>query len=232
MRFGKLAKKACQEVRDFFVKPIRVFCFHQVSDAYNPVTTWKCDWTQTDVFKQSIKQLLNDGYSFISLTEAYEHITKDVFRRKKYAVLTFDDGDSSLKDLLPWIDEMNIPVTLFVNPASLLGESQREKPMDLLTAQALQVLEQKYNRLITIGNHGYFHRKCADLSIEEFQDDVQKSESFLTQYARKIPFYAYPYGSHSSSTNKYLLSINLCPVLCDGQKNYSDTRVIHREVVI
>lgn len=232
MRFGELSKKLCRKVRNLFMKPIRVFCFHQVSNEYNPLTTWKCDWMQTDVFKQSILQLLNDGYSFISLTDAYDHIRKDVFRRKKYAVLTFDDGDSSLRDLLPWIDEMNIPVTLFVNPASLLGESQRDKPMDLLTAQALQVLEQKYNRLITIGNHGYFHKKSTDLSFEEFRDNVQKSESFLTQYAEKIPFYAYPYGNHSSSTNEYLLGINLCPVLCDGQKNYSDSQVIHREVVI
>ncbi len=36
------------------------------------------------------------GVEFISLTEAYEHICNDNIRCKRYAVLTFDDGYTSL----------------------------------------------------------------------------------------------------------------------------------------
>jgi hypothetical protein len=62
------------------LRPIRVFCFHHVSDEYDPLTMWECDWTSTSMFKQSIENLRRHGYVFVSLQQAQSHLKNDWFR--------------------------------------------------------------------------------------------------------------------------------------------------------
>ena len=212
------------------LQPIRVFCFHIVSDAFNKETMWDCDWMSTAGFKNWVSEILLD-YKFIPLQDAYNHIKNDRFRLKKYAVLTFDDGHSSIKGVLPWLAKNKIPVTLFVNSGILSNACSREKPMSLLTVDELHFLESRYGSILTIGNHGFSHESCNNIPFEVFKKDVFSSESFLSQFKLKIPFFAYPFGHYSEGMNVFLNSIDLVPVLCDGMKNYSDPKSIHREVV-
>lgn len=213
------------------LKPIRVFCYHQVSDVFNPETTWECDWKQTDVFKGQILDLLHNGVSFISLADAYEHIQHDLFRTNRYAVITFDDGSRSVQDIVPWLAEQSIPVTLFVNPLFLLGEGKREKPMEFLSYHDLELLVKKYPSLITLASHSYGHEMCDTLNIEEFQDTIRRSEDVLSSLPGKIPFFAYPCGRHTSKTDNILIEQHLVPVYCDGMKNYGCTSSISRELL-
>ena len=97
------------------LQPIRVFCLHHACEQFDAEAMYPCDWMALDELKQKIIALRNQGYQFISLTKAYHHLKKDYFRRKKYAVLTFDDGYKSLKEVLPWLEEQKIPATLFIN---------------------------------------------------------------------------------------------------------------------
>ena len=55
---GTIAKKIIK----LRLQPIVVLCFHQVSDEYNPLTMWKCDWTKTKQFKQNVLELKKHGY--------------------------------------------------------------------------------------------------------------------------------------------------------------------------
>ena len=84
------------------LQPIRVFCLHHVCKTYDGITMYQGDWMQIDEFKQKVLRMRQDGVEFISLTDAYNKITNDKFRNHKYAVLTFDDGYASLKEILPW----------------------------------------------------------------------------------------------------------------------------------
>ena len=108
------------------LKPIRVFCFHQVSDEFDPDSMKQCDWMQVDAFKQRLLTLKKKN-TFVSLEEAYRHVANDRCRLKHYAVLTADDGWASLKSILPWLDEQKIPVTLFLNPLYMDGKHFREQ---------------------------------------------------------------------------------------------------------
>ena len=104
------------------LQPIRVVCFHQVSDEYNPLTMWECDWTQTELFKRNILNLKRQGVIFLSLSEAYDKLRHDWYRRKKYVALTADDGYKSILNILPWLEEQKIPITLFINTKYLDGK--------------------------------------------------------------------------------------------------------------
>lgn len=226
------------------LQPIRVFCFHQVSDEYNPLTMWECDWTQTELFKRNIQNLKERGYTFISLTDAQKKLKYDWFRHKKYAVLTADDGYKSLLNILPWLEEQRIPVTLFVNTKYLDGKSwsaineeqaMRAKPdVDMLEDVCPDLYMSKEelfsltSSMITVGMHGHKHLDGTIQTVNEFRTNVEQCRDILAEHPRYVPFFAYTWGKHNNETDGVLKEMGLVPVLVNGTKNYSYKGYIDR----
>lgn len=212
-------------------QPIQVLAFHQVSDTFDESTMWQCDWTQTEQFKRNILALKGQ-YTFISLAEAHKHLREDKFRFHKYAVLTADDGWASVLNIIPWLAELQIPITLFLNPQYLDGIHHQERETEkLLTKRDIERIVEEYSPYITIASHGWTHKDCCKMEREEFIKSVQDSERYLSSMNGKIPFYAYTFGHHTNELNKWLLKQCLIPVLVDGAKNYNDITQIHRECI-
>lgn len=223
--------KAHHKLTHLFLRPIHVFVFHQVSDVYNPDTMWDCDWTQTENFKQNIKTL-QKKYTFLSLQEAYERVRYDCLRLKNYAVLTSDDGWASLRNILPWLISQKIPVTLFLNPAYLLGEETPQKgEASLLKENEVKEFLQQGAGLLSIASHGWNHTFCSTLSLQGFVLSVKNSEAYLSQKKEYVPFFAYPCGRHIGEQDEFLIENHIVPVYCDGMKNYNDPNCIHRECI-
>lgn len=214
------------------LQPIRAFCFHHVSDSFDDSTMKRCDWLPTDMFKQLILQLREEGYTFISLPEAQVKLQHDAFRRSKYAVLTADDGWASLKNILPWLHEQQIPITLFLNPAYLDGmhyrDSEKEK---YLTKEDVLNLHTQYS-LLTIGTHGWEHRDPVNMTDQDFKDSLQKSIEYLKEIPNYIPYFAFPYGHHKGNQIDIVNQMGVVPVMVgwDGE-NYSDRNYIDRELL-
>ena len=209
------------------LQPIRVFCLHHVCEQFDAEAMYPCDWMVLDEFKKQIIALRSQGYQFISLTSAYEHLKNDWFRRKKYAVLTFDDGYKSLKEVLPWLEEQKIPATLFINGKYLDGKSYRETPKEqYLTYDELFSLT---NPLIEIGHHGWEHTAATEMTEEELLESLQKNIEILSAHPRYIPFWAYTWGRHTKSNDNCLLNTGIIPVLIEGNKNYKRIGSINRE---
>lgn len=213
------------------LQPIRVLCFHQVSDEFDPSTMWECDWTQIEQFKRVVVHL-QEQYTFISLPDAYEKLQHDVIRYKKYAVLTADDGWASLLNIVPWLDEQNIPITLFINPAYLDGKHfQARETEKLLTQQEISEMVDKYPNCVMIASHGYTHVDANALSIFEFKSNVLNAEEILKEIKNMVNFYAFTYGRYNAEQIAYLKEVNIVPVLADKRKNYRFDGVIHRECI-
>lgn len=231
MSLGNLLKKICRRIRGVFVKPIRVFCFHQVSDVFEPETMWECDWTQTDVFKKKILAL-KEKYTFVSLTEAYNHIANDIIRLKNYAALTADDGWASVKNIIPWLAEQGIPVTLFLNPLYLDGKHYQSRETEkLLTFEDVKKMANQYGSLVTIASHGWSHKDCLKMSDKEFEKYVQKAECYLNSFEGKILYYAFTYGNYRIEQVEYLKKQGIIPVFIDNKNNYDQLFAIHRELL-
>ena len=211
--------------------PIRVFVFHQVSDAFEPETMWDIDWTQTDAFKDIIRSLMKK-YTFISLNEVKDHLANDRFRFRDYAALTSDDGWASLQNILPWLVGNKIPVTLFLNPSCLDGKHWNSRETDkLLTEEEVRRIVGDGTPYITVASHGWTHRNCKTMSENEFVDSVRRSEAVLGTIPGKVPFYAFASGLSRSEQVAYLKKNHLIPVFVDGMKNETDASVIHRECI-
>lgn len=227
--FSKIWTKIKRKWMKLRLQPIRVFCLHHVCEQFDADAMNVGDRMSLDEFKQKINTLQDQGYEFISLTEAYEHLRNDYIRIKKYAVLTFDDGYASLKEILPWLEEQQIPATLFVNGKYLDGQSYRKSPKEqYLTYDELFALT---NQLIEIGSHGWEHINANAMAVEEFISSVNKNIVLLSAHLRYIPFHAYTYGGHNHKVDTKLHEEYIIPVLVDGMKNYNDSKCIHRELL-
>jgi len=227
------------------LQPIRVFCFHQTSEQYDPAVYCKPDWMPLSELKGKVQSLQNDGYTFISLQEAYKHIRKDKVRKKKYAVLTCDDGLKCQAALIPWLEEEKIPMTMFVSAKYLEGKSCGQQILNYFKIaddeQERKLAEQLYlnseelsaidSMMVTIGMHGYEHVDDASVSCEAFHENVENSIKALRNHKHFISFYAYPYGKHTEQTDNILKDSHIMPVYVDGLKNYNDILSIHREIL-
>lgn len=211
------------------LQPIRVYCLHHVCAEFNAEIMNRDDWMQMDEFKQKVAAMRQNGVEFISLKDAYRHICKDKVRCKKYAVITFDDGYASLKEILPWLNEQKIPVTLFINGKYLDGKSYRKNPKEkYLTKDELWA---SASPLIEIGNHGWEHVRVTDMTEEEFEKLVGKNVRLLQEHPNYISFWAYTYGAHTDNTDEIISNNELIPVYIDGIKNFNDKIQIHRELL-
>ena len=211
------------------LQPIRVYCLHHVCAEFDADVMNACDWMQFDEFKTKVQTMQQNGVEFISLSDAYKHICNDHVRCKKYAVLAFDDGYASLKEILPWLEEQQIPATLFINGKYLDGKSYRKNPKEkYLTKEELFV---QTSPLIEIGNHGWEHIRAIEMTDGEFIESVARNIDLLQKHPNYIPFWAYTYGSHSNNTDDYLHRQGLVPLYIDGMKNYNEINIIHRELL-
>lgn len=227
---SSIIKKLSRKTKKLRLRPIRVLCCHQVSEAFDISTMKECDWLQTDVFKHLIRNMRQNGYIFISLPEAHEKMKRDIVRCKKYVVLTADDGWATLKNILPWLKEQQIPITLFLNPAYLDGKHYREKETErYLTEDEVRHLSEQYP-LLTIGLHGWEHNDATKQTEEEFKDSIEKSEMYLSVLPNYIPYFAYTWGRHTNATDRYLAEIGITPLTIMGGGNYNESRIIDREL--
>lgn len=227
------------------LQPIKVFCFHQVSDELDLTKCFECDWTETKQFKETVLEL-NQRYKFISLQEAYEHLRHDKIRFGKYAVLTSDDGYHSLLPILQWLNVKGIPITLFVNVQYLDGKHYLES----LYRQALKVapelkesdfvrglymtkeeIEQLDSQWVSIGLHGFEHVSVMGMDERVFEIQLEKCLSCIGNLKGFVPFYAYTFGRHTTGTDSILRSKGLVPVLMDESYNVNDVSFIHRECI-
>lgn len=211
------------------LQPIRVYCLHHVCAKFDTASMNQGDWIQIDEFKAKINAMRKDGVEFISLRDAYAKLTNDKFRYHKYAVLTFDDGYASLKEILPWLEEQHISATLFINGKYLDGESYRKNPEERYLSK--DELWDMTSPLYEIGNHGWEHNHVPDMTDDEFAASVERNVCLLKNHQNYIPFWAYAYGEHTVASDEYLRAQHIVPVYIEGLKNYNEQDLIHRELL-
>ena len=230
--------------RTLRLRPIWMFAVHHVSDVYDPLTMWECDWTQAEWLKDKLLQLKHKGYSFISMTDACEKLKHDRFRRKRYIVLTADDGYKSILKFLPWLEEQQMPIMLFINTKYLDGktwsaanEEQARSvnpnvdmlkevcPNLYMSQEELFALTSPY---ISIGMHGHEHLDADKISLDAFRRNLEQCWELLMNHPRFILYMAYPWGSRNEKSDAILQDMKIVPVRFDGMGNFEYEGYIDR----
>ena len=238
-----LMKRIRRKLLRLRLRPIRVFCLHQISPEYDPLRCCEGDWMSEDSFIRTMEVLLKE-YTFIPLSAARKKLATDIIRLRNFAVLTFDDGYRSVLPTLKWLDSQGIPYTLFLNGKYLDGQScsahvlENARRIDSCTTESELskglYLDEKDIKGLTacVGSHGYEHLDATQLARPEFRSQLKMNIDLLKGFKNfYIPFHAYTWGRHDDESDSVLTELGLIPVLIDGQKNYNDPQVIHRELL-
>jgi len=204
---------------------------------------WEEDWINTDVLKNFIKDLQQNGYAFITLPEAHVKMTNDKFRKAKYAVLTADDGFKTLLNIVPWLIDQQIPITLFLNPKYIIddgiGENVQARLDVTKSAKSNEDiylkkcdLEAMKSPMVTIAYHGYEHLDELQMDKSAFVQNVEQCEQAFRELPFEvIPYYAHTYGHSNAENDCILANKNLTPVYVSGGVNYNDSTRIDRELI-
>lgn len=224
----KLMNKISRGLRKFCLQPVRVYCFHHICKKYDGEWMHECDWMSIEEFQRKVLELKRRGVVFVSLTEAYRLICMNRIRFRKYAVVTFDDGYATIKEILSWLKEQDIPATLFVNTDYAAGKAHRESDKEqYLSTDELALLD------VEIGMHGLRHVDVSAMNENVFREFAKKTvqQTSDINHSSFIPFWAYTWGRYNAMTEKVLREKGIVSVRIDGMKNYNDTNCIHRELL-
>ncbi len=230
METSTIVRGIAKHANRFLLCPIEVFVFHAVSDNFDERVNERIDWTSTEEFKRNIL-ILKEQYEFIPLLEVCSKLKNDLFRKKRYAALTCDDGFRSVLGILPFLEEQKIPLTIFVNPKYLDGKSKRdgyaEEPQYITMDELLGLT----SPLVTIGMHGYEHNDATQMAREEFASSVGRCIEILKLHPHFVYCYAYTWGRYSDMTQQVLREKRIVPVLTDGGTNYRYRQGISRKPI-
>lgn len=142
-------------------------------------------------FEEQLKYLVKHNFKtyFVSELEKIEVVLS------KSVVLTFDDvTENQLIYVLPLLKKYNVKATFFI-PFAYIGKTDlwNDGAEKIMTIEQLKSLDSEF---VELGHHSYFHRKYSALSVEEIQDDFDKSFDLIAKNDLKVyPVLAYPYGN-------------------------------------
>ena len=143
-------------------------------------------------FEEQLKYITRNQYTSHFASEIY---TKTQIARKSL-ILTFDDvTENQLIYVLPLLKKYNLKATFFI-PFSYIGKADlwNDGVEKIMTMEQLKSLDSEF---IELGHHSYFHRMYSSLSVQEIQDDFDKSFELITKNDLNVsPILAYPYGNY------------------------------------
>ena len=116
--------------------------------------------TSLDMFIKHINVIREMGFNIVS----------DITREEGQIQLTFDDGFLGIYDNIKIINELDVPVKLFIITSYIGKPSHLDKS---------QLLELSNNPLITIGSHTDSHKRLSNLDNEDVLNELICSKEIL-----------------------------------------------------
>lgn len=176
------------------VKPcgILILMYHRVNDDIKK----ELSVTVSD-FRWQMEYLNKHGYRVITLDEALGRYAAS--RKKKYVVLTFDDGyEDFYKNAYPVLLEYGYPAVLYVVPGYIETCGVFSWDQDIGESRLMdwnQIATIKDSALIQIGSHTLTHADLDALNEEETRRELGQSRELLEEkLGQKVSHFAYPRG--------------------------------------
>jgi peptidoglycan/xylan/chitin deacetylase (PgdA/CDA1 family) len=177
-----------------------VLCYHAVTDSWpDPLAV------SPAAFERQVRSLLRRGYRPVRAEEA-------LVARSRVLHLTFDDAYRNLDSVLPVLERLHVPATIFActefaadgRPLTVPELAVRGAGYDEETAtmdwDALRALAE---RGFDVGSHTASHAHLTRLSDRELDYELRSSrERIETELARPCRFIAYPYGENDERVRK------------------------------
>ena len=217
---------ALQPIRNYFRKKwFTLILYHQINQAY---------------FKEHFEYLSNQ-YNITPLSSLREHYEHGAPLPENSLFITFDDGWRSNYSLLPFIEEKEIPITIFLT-TGLIGSRKIPAPLNYFQGKSIIGFTDNYptqdertmltkleikemSSIIDFQTHGVNHFPSTSLSSEQFRTELLDSKIDIEKITGKTVYaFAYPYNRASDREAQIVKSCGFSLARIGGRKmNYLDT---------
>ena len=150
---------------------------------------------QMDLLKNKFEVLKSDYFGQLS-------------SKKKYAIITFDDGfENLITNAIPILKENKLPFTIFFisnyfgkTPNWEFPEGHRDNDQRIMTVEQMNGLPRE---LLTIGSHTENHKNLTSIAENEILSELRNSKETLQKISgREISIVSYPHGEYNKSILK------------------------------
>lgn len=172
-------------------KTVPVLMYHSIAtEAGNILRVPK------EKFDEQMKWLVDNGYSTITLDEAYTAVSEKEEIPEKSVVITFDDGYiDNYQNALPILQKYNLTGTVF-----MITDRIDDEANGYLTASQLKEMD---SSAIKVESHTVDHEDLDSLSFDKQLEELKNSKQTLEELLNKeINFIAYPTGKYNDDTIK------------------------------
>jgi peptidoglycan/xylan/chitin deacetylase (PgdA/CDA1 family) len=154
------------------------------------------------VFAEQLAVLRSAGWRPVDLTTFLRGLTEPESLPERAALITFDDGYSSVREVaLPVLERFGYPAVLFI-PTDFVGrtnlfdlESEPEEPLC-----DWDELRELVRRGIAVQSHGCSHRAFSELAPTDRALELERSKAALeAELAQPVELFAYPYGDDAGT---------------------------------
>ena len=161
-------------------------------------------------FDEHMKYLKEHGYDPITFKELLKLNYRNRFNnRKKYIILTFDDGyEDNYKIAFPILKKYQFKCIIYLvshlnyNKWDVEVPENPEKKFPLMTWDMIKEM-QEYG--IEFGGHTMTHQKLAHIPFEQAKEEITKSTQFLEEkLGEKLVCFAYPYGDLNEQVKEFV----------------------------
>lgn len=191
-------------------KSITCFNFHQVANKFDP--RYHSEGTFTS-FQKFIKIVnwIDKNYKIIDIQSALK-MNKEKNIDGKYACITFDDGDKSIENVIPYLVEKNIYASFYINTAYL--NHKEFEPFKVLNfikhVHNKKISDEKINQLIftlrkTLNRTDY---DVAKKEVEKLHSFINEKDLFFhtsIEYIQSISSKYISFGLHGHTHDRFIL---------------------------
>jgi peptidoglycan/xylan/chitin deacetylase (PgdA/CDA1 family) len=176
------------------VKRIAVLSYHKIgTPAPGGWETWF--YIPEDVFAEQLAVLRDGGWQPVDMSTFVEGLTEPEGLPEQMALITFDDGQRSVREVaLPLLERFGYPAVLFM-PTNFVGltntfDSEPDEPLC-----DWDDLRELLGRGVAVQSHGVSHRRFSELGPQERALEVERSKAVLeAKLEKSVKLFAYPYG--------------------------------------
>ncbi len=171
-----------------------IIAYHGFGERGEPPSAWVLPLQQLEA---QLAWLRRQGYSFIGLDEYLAHRRQHRLPPPRAVVVTIDDGYADLPQALPILRRSGVPATVFLVSRQVGGTNtwdrrgaQTGRP--LLDWDEIRELDRNG---MEFGAHSRNHRRLADLSASDMDDEIGGSREDLEhELGHPVTAFAYPFG--------------------------------------
>jgi peptidoglycan/xylan/chitin deacetylase (PgdA/CDA1 family) len=173
-----------------------VLCYHAVSDSWPDRLA-----VGPDMLERQLRGLLRRRYRPAAATSV-------VGGSGKLFHVTFDDAYRSVANVLPVLERLRVPATVFACPGFADDGRVLDVPElaleaakypDELATMTWDELESLIERGVEVGSHTVTHAHLTRLSDAELMRELRESRERLeARLGRPCPYLAYPYGEEDA----------------------------------